>query len=390
MLFVANRLMAQNSIGQKLARKFLYIFAALIVLVITGAFTLSIYQDELTDFAISKMEPTVKFKKQAALATNVYDDPKMWFSLGGQRDNNPTLWQPVGAPAPGVAGPAATFFIHPTSFMARTSWNAALDDQESQDRARLFLRGLATPFAASGEIWAPRYRQAGIGAFLTTKPEGAAALDDAYQDVILAFDHFVKNVQKDRPIILAGHSQGALHLTHLLKDRIAGKPIAKRIVAAYIVGWPVSAETDLPQMGLPACNSPDVTGCIMSWESYAEPARYGKILELYDGTIGFDGMSRKGTAIVCTNPLNGGSAADALAEANLGTLKPSGDMSTGELIPATVPARCDKKGFLLIGEPVEMGPYVLPGNNYHVYDIPLFWANVRADALWRVQKFMAK
>ena len=32
-----------------------------------------------------------------------------------------------------------------------------------------------------------------------------------------------------------------------------------------------------------------------------------------------------------------------------------------------------------------MGPYVLPGNNYHVYDYPLFWANVRvvADALWR-------
>ena len=373
-----------------MARKFLYIFAALIVLVITGGFVFSIYQDELTDFAISKMEPTVKFEKQAALATNVYDDPKMWFSRGGQRDDNPTLWQPVGAPTTDVRGSAATFFIHPTSFMAKTSWNAPLNDQESQDRARLFLRGLATPFAASGEIWAPRYRQAGIGAFLTTKPEGAAALDDAYQDILLAFDHFVRTVQKDRPIILAGHSQGALHLTHLLKDRIAGKPIAKRVVAAYVVGWPVSVETDLPEMGLPACTSPDATGCIMSWESYAEPARYGKILELYNGTTGFDGMSRKGTAILCTNPLNGGSEAGALATANLGTLKPSRDMSSGELIPSTVPAKCDDKGFLLIGNPVDMGPYVLPGNNYHVYDFPLFWANVRADALWRLQKFMAK
>ncbi len=373
-----------------MARKFLYIFAALIVLVITGGFVFSIYQDELTDFAISKMEPTVKFEKQAALATNVYDDPKMWFSRGGQRDDNPTLWQPVGTPTTDVRGSAATFFIHPTSFMAKTSWNAPLNDQESQDRARLFLRGLATPFAASGEIWAPRYRQAGIGAFLTTKPEGAAALDDAYQDILLAFDHFVRTVQKDRPIILAGHSQGALHLTHLLKDRIAGKPIAKRVVAAYVVGWPVSVETDLPEMGLPACTSPDATGCIMSWESYAEPARYGKILELYNGTTGFDGMSRKGTEILCTNPLNGGSKAGALAAANLGTLKPSGDMSTGELIPSTVPAKCDDKGFLLIGNPVDMGPYVLPGNNYHVYDFPLFWANVRADALWRLQKFLAK
>jgi hypothetical protein len=373
-----------------LVRKFLYLFASLVVLVIAGGFVFSIYQDELTNFAIGQLEPTVKFEKQSALAANVYDDPKMWFSRGGQKDNNPTLWEPIGAPKTEVPGSAAIFFIHPTSFMARTSWNAPLDDQDSQDRARLFLRGLATPFAASGDIWAPRYRQAGIGAFLTSKPEGAAALDDAYQDILLAFDHFVKNVQKDRPIILAGHSQGALHLAHLLKDRIAGKPIVKRIVAAYVVGWPVSVTTDIPAMGLPVCASPDQTGCVMGWESYAEPARYDKILELYGATIGFNGESRKGTPILCTNPLNGGIEASAPAAANLGTLKPSGDMSTGELIPTTVPARCDDKGFLLIGDPVDMGPYTLPGNNYHVYDYPLFWANVRADALWRTQKFMAR
>ena len=27
-----------------------------------------------------------------------------------------------------------------------------------------------------------------------------------------------------------------------------------------------------------------------------------------------------------------------------------------------------------------LGRYVLPGNNYHVYDYALFWANIRADA----------
>jgi hypothetical protein len=31
-----------------------------------------------------------------------------------------------------------------------------------------------------------------------------------------------------------------------------------------------------------------------------------------------------------------------------------------------------------------MGPYVFPGNNYHVYDIPLFWMNLRADFEARV------
>jgi Protein of unknown function (DUF3089) len=369
-----------------LARKFLYIVAAIITLVILGGFALRLYQTELTALAFV---PTAKFEKQAALETNIYAKPEMWFAQAKQ-PGNPALWQPAGAAKADVPGSAAIFFIHPTSYLSKDHWNAPLDDKTSQDRARLFLRGLASPFASAGEIWAPRYRQAAIGAFLTTKPEGQEAQDAAYQDVLLAFDEFVSKVQKDRPIILAGHSQGALHLTHLLKDRIAGKKIAKRIVAAYVVGWPVSVETDLPEMGLPACTSADMTGCIMSWESFAEPAEYDQVVKAINATTGFNGQPRKDTTLLCTNPLNGGSAPDAAMEANLGTLKPSDDLSTGELIPAAVPARCDAKGFLLIGDPPKLGPYVLPGNNYHVYDIPLFWANVRADALWRLQQFLAK
>ena len=48
------------------------------------------------------------------------------------------------------------------------------------------------------------------------------------------------------------------------------------------------------------------------------------------------------------------------------------------------------RGILLIGERdtlPEMGPYALPGNNYHVYDYALFWANVRADAERRLTAF---
>lgn len=370
-----------------MARKFLYLVAAIIMLVIAGGFVVRIYEKELTEFAFV---PTTQFVAQKAFPTNIYDDPEMWFARGRSRAQDVTDWQPRGAPKIDVPGSAAIFFIHPTSYLEKARWNAPLDDQISQDRARLFLKGLASPFAASGEIWAPRYRQAAIGAFLTTKPEGQMALDAAYQDVLLAFDDFMAKVQKDRPIILAGHSQGALHLTHLLKDRVAGKPIARRIAAVYAVGWPISVETDLPKMGLPACTSPDQTGCIMSWQSFAEPAEYDRILQVYNGTTGFNGESRANSRLLCTNPLNGGAASAADMAANLGTLKPSPDMKTGELVPAAVPARCDERGFLLIGDPPELGPYVLPGNNYHVYDYPLFWANVRADALWRVQKFLAR
>ena len=53
-------------------------------------------------------------------------------------------------------------------------------------------------------------------------------------------------------------------------------------------------------------------------------------------------------------------------------------------------ARCDERGLLLIGEPPEVGSAVLPGNNYHVYDIPLFWQNVKQDVGRRVEAWAAR
>ena len=53
-----------------------------------------------------------------------------------------------------------------------------------------------------------------------------------------------------------------------------------------------------------------------------------------------------------------------------------------------VGARCEGRGILSIGSPPDLvGNYVLPGNNYHVFDYSLFWANVRADAERRVAAF---
>ena len=100
--------------------------------------------------------------------------------------------------------------------------------------------------------------------------------------------------------------------------------------------------------------------------------------------------------MLCTNPLTGTPDAAAGPEANIGTLKPSDGFRKGELITGKVGAKCDDdRGFLLIGDAdaaqhFVVAGYVLPGNNYHVYDITLFWANVRADALRRLATFEGK
>jgi len=363
-----------------LARKFLYLIVFLIVIAAAALFAYRFWGVQLLRQAMVPSADVV-----ALAPPGSYARADMWFARP-DKPGNPALWTPEGY-KPADSPRAAVFFVHPTSFLDRSAWNAPLDNAEANGRAELFLRGQASAFNSTGAIWAPRYRQATFGAFLTSKAQARQALDFAYRDVAAAFDQFLAEAG-DRPIILAGHSQGALHVSRLLVDRVAGTPLARRIVAAYVVGWPVSITADLPNMGLPACSAADQTGCILSWQSFGEPADPSLILDTFDSSNGFTGARRAGTPMVCTNPLTGKPNDTAPAAANLGALIQNSDLSSAHIEKGRVPARCDGRGILLIGsDPPDLGPYVLPGNNYHVFDYSLFWANVRADAERRLAAF---
>lgn len=372
-----------------MAKKFLYFVAICIVLFLVGRIGYEMFQEELAELALV---PSAEFTPTEPMEANAYQDPALWYSRPGIGVTDPARWQPAYAndrgllPAPTDDGTPgfAVFFVHPTSYLNRDNWNAPIGDSEAERIAKIYVRGMASPFNKADEIWAPRYRQATMGAFLTEAPEAGQAIDAAYADVVEAYRYFVESIDADTPVVLAGHSQGSLHLLRLLREEVKGSPIADRLVAAYVIGWPISVDHDLPELGLAACATPAQTGCIISWSSFAEPADPSAVIETYAKSIGFDGTPRGESTILCTNPLTGTFGGAAEADANLGTLVPDDSMSNGELVPTSVPARCDERGLLLIGDPPELGSYVLPGNNYHVYDIPLFWANTQADVAQRV------
>jgi len=375
-----------------MARKFLYFIAFCIVVFLIGRISYEMFQDELAAFVFV---PSAEFTPTEALEENAYQDPALWYSRPGIGVNDPARWQPALAGEQvdaqgeefGIEGELpefAVFFIHPTSYLSADSWNAPPGDEDAERIARIYVRGMASPFNAASEIWAPRYRQATMGAFLTDAPEGEQAIDAAYADVLEAFGYFLSSIDADTPVVLVGHSQGSLHLLRLLNEEVKGSALADRLVAAYAIGWPISVDHDLPELGIPACATQRQTGCIMSWSSFAEPADPSSVVEAYSTSRGLDGELRGDSTILCSNPLTGSVGGEADASANIGTLVPDDSMSQGELLPNAVPARCGDRGLLLIGEPPELGSYVLPGNNYHVYDIPLFWANTKADVANRV------
>jgi Protein of unknown function (DUF3089) len=367
------------------AVKFLWAVAILTLLFIAAAIGFRLFEKQLMRWS---MVPRVPFAAAALPAGADYAQARLWLARPDIA-RNPALWTPAGF-APTRSPRVSVFFVHPTSFFEARAWNAPLDDRESQARAALFVRSEASAFNGIGAIWAPKYRQATFGAFLTGGDDAGRALDLAYRDVLAAYEEFLRGAPADRPIILAAHSQGSLHLLRLLHERIRGAPEARRIVAVYLASWPVSVSADLPALPLPACVGPDQARCLIAWQSFAEPADPGQITGVYDASRGLTGAARAGSAMLCTNPLTGTPGGAAPAAANLGTLIPDAALGTAEFRRGAVGARCGERGLLLIGAAdalPAMGGYVLPGNNYHVYDYALFWANIRADAERRLAAY---
>jgi hypothetical protein len=363
--------------------KFIAAIALLIALTAAAIVVMLTWSAELQTLAFV---PRTSFLALPQLPAKAYESNALWLARPVGQDRLPAMntsgLLPDGwVDPPAVPSRAAVFFVPTTTSFASRHWNDSLDRRDGRARDHLFLGLMASPFNRS-EIWAPLYRQAVIGAFLSSSPDVRAALDVAYDDVRKAFDVFLAAQPADRPIILAGHNQGAMLLLRLLRERAADRALAARTIAVYAIGWPVPQAEAREHLPIPACTGSNQAGCLMAWFSFAEPAQTAQLFAAMRNTQANGGaLSRP--PFVCTNPLTSAGVLDAPASANLGTLRPNAAMTGGTIIKGLVPARCTAQGLLNIGKPLDMGGYVLPGNNYSAYDIPLFWANLRVDVARR-------
>jgi hypothetical protein len=267
------------------ARRFLALIAILTLIFVGGAFALYQWGGEVL---VRMATPSGHYQEPPKGSDPDYARTENWIARPDIAEN-PSRWAPDGAGGYALDMPrTATFFVHPTTYLERDRWNAPIDPGgEPGQRARLFVQSQASAFSQFSDVWAPKYRQAAYGAFLLKSEDAQKALDLAYRDVLAAFDAFMAAQPQDRPVILAGHSQGSLHLMRLLVDRKA--QLKGRLVAAYVVGWPVSISADLPATGMSPCTRPKETGCLLSWQSFKEPDNTQLVTDAWVGTMGFNG-----------------------------------------------------------------------------------------------------
>ncbi|MBO6503244.1 MAG: DUF3089 domain-containing protein [Kordiimonadaceae bacterium] len=321
-----------------------------------------------------------------------YTDDANWAALPSK--DSFAKGRPAGEVSIAVVPDVDVFFVHPTTYLSRDSWNAPLDAADANLRLeKRVLKMQASAFNLAGNIYAPRYRQATFGAFFDNEGDGLQALVFAYSDVLNAFDQFIADRNEGRPFILAGHSQGSLHLLSLLQQRLAGSDLAERMVATYIVGWPVSVEADLGAMpGIEACQTATDTQCVVSYQTFGPDGDAEGIKAFFESSTSLAGLPRAGTQMLCTNPLTWTIDGAADADANIGAQARMGDDDPlGEPIVGLNGAACDADGFLVLeNEPGEAWQeFKMSGENFHVYDYHKFFGNIRTNATARVAAWKA-
>jgi hypothetical protein len=205
-----------------------------------------------------------------------YASAAAWMSLP------PTKNSMRGVPSSGgfsdleSTAPVDVFYVYPTTAIEADNLpgsfgfsNATYDDPVADGLAYEIAANQAGTFNGGARIYAPYYRQAVMDIWFGQTPQQAeSAAELAYQDARAAFEYYLAHYNNGRPIILVGHSQGAMVGLRLLKDEFDGKPLYRQLIAAYLPGQGVDVASLQSYAQVHPCTNATDLGCLNYWGSF--------------------------------------------------------------------------------------------------------------------------
>lgn len=318
-------------------------------------------------FLFTVCRPVRSFDKSSKAAEPDYSAESSWIALPWRKDAADTVPAGCRTSDAQLLAKADVFYIHPTMYFKGSKWNASLSYKRVNRKSERTVMYQASVFNSVGRVFAPRYRQAILSSFFHKK--GKKAIELAYSDVKKAFEYYLKNWNDDRPIIIAGHSQGAHHAFDLLKNYFDGKPLQKKLIVAYPIGIPY--DKNLIKT-IPVSNDSSSVGVYVTWNTMKWNTKNKKIMEAYKNTA-------------CVNPLS-----MSVSDAYFSNSYNKGGLSFLRFkIDKNI---CDAKvegSLLWIHKPSKKG-YIRISRSYHVADYNLFYMNIRENAELRTRKYFGE
>jgi hypothetical protein len=296
-------------------------------------------------------------------------------------------WSPRSNP------PMDCFYVYPTVSLDTT----ANSDMVAGAEERSVIRSQFARFASQCRPFAPLYRQVTLTALRANTAGKPMAADRAlgYSDVLDAWNHYLKNDNNGRGVVLIGHSQGSGVITQLIRNEIDGKPVQSRIISALLLGTNVAVPKGKDVGGtfqyMPLCRSADQTTCVIAYVTFRSTmppppdSRFGRV-------------QGEGMEAACTNPaaLSGGRGTlhAYLSAAGREWVTPAQAVNTPYVsVPRLLTAQCvtnDKGSYLEvtvnadphdprtdeIGGDVVTNGKVVPGWGLHLVDVHVAIGNL--------------
>ncbi len=294
-------------------------------------------------------------------------------------------------------GAGDVFVVTPVLFKGGDHWNLPITRDYQIDKLNRIIRpNYVAPYRMSGRVFAPYYRQASLYTAMTNREDARRAQDLAYQDVHRAFTFFLKHSPPERPIILAGHGQGASHAQRLLAD-FFDTDLKNRLAAAFIIDHPLPLEkfsNDLKNLS--PCETETSTGCVIAWGAFMPgdgmiAERFATRLNIYERG---DYRMINDRPLLCVNPLLWNRSNDYAPR----RLHKGGVAAIG-LEPGIEPAPRSKQigaqcqdGLLYVDKPKSRSlrrPFRI-GGQYRTLPFNLFYEDIRQNAALRVQSVIEK
>lgn len=306
-----------------------------------------------------------------------YADLYYWAAHPDKKDPADSIPEPLKSTAV-TDSTVDVFFIHPTTYTDNDlpyGYSAPINNNElnaKTDYSTILFQ--ASAFNQAGKVFAPRYRQANLQAYFPKNAADSvsaiAAFELAYQDIKAAFVYYLNHYNGGKPIIIAAHSQGTTHGKRLVKEFFDNQPLQKKLIAAYLIGIPVSEKE---YTHIQSCKTNNQTGCIVGWRTYKTGYTPSIILK------------EENKAIV-TNPLTWNEeSAVADASLNMGGIL----LNFNKIVPRVASAKIEGN-ILWTNKPRFFGNIFYTTKNYHVGDINLYYLNIRENLKQRISSYFNK
>jgi hypothetical protein len=273
------------------------------------------------------------------------------------------------------------FYVLPTIYSDKNNAYMLWHDNKALQKKALMIATQHTDiFSGYSRVFAPYYRQAEFRRAMKEiylPVEKQTFIQHGIHDVRNAFQYYMKHLNKGRPFILLGFSQGSVALLEIMKTELADPKVNAKLVAAYLIGYPNMPKTFPKYPHLRTAQRADDTGVIINYNSQAP----GKVKSPFTGKSG----------VYCINPVNWRTDKKTAQKTEHRGSR-FFDRKSGKAVDRKcfVQAQIDPSCGALIVIPAEPGKYdhrALGQGVYHMFDLNFFYHDLRANGKLRIDAF---